>query len=72
MGIIQISYLREILEENVEEKVLELLAKNEPMRPGEIAEALGLDKKEVDKIIKKLKEGGKVISPKRCFYSVEK
>ncbi len=56
----------------MEEKVLELLAKNEPMRPGEIAEALGLDKKEVDKIIKKLKEGGKVISPKRCFYSVEK
>lgn len=52
------------------EQVLELLkSKNEPMKAGEIAEALGVDKKEVDKAIKALKEEGNIISPKRCFYS---
>jgi hypothetical protein len=28
----------------------------------------GLEKKEVDKLIKKLKDGGKLESPKRCYY----
>lgn len=53
-------------------KILELLEGSEPMKAGEIAEALGLDKKEVDKVIKKLKADEKIISPKRCFYSVDK
>jgi len=37
------------------EKVLELLTKSEPMRPCEIAEALGADKKDLEKAIKQLK-----------------
>ncbi|HEC89926.1 MAG TPA: transcriptional regulator [Thermoplasmatales archaeon] len=40
-----------------------------PVRPGDIAKTLGVESKEVSKAIKKLKEGGKVYSPKRCFYS---
>ncbi len=40
------------------------------MRPGEVAEIAGLDKKDVDKAIKSLKEEGKIYSPKRCFYSI--
>ncbi len=51
----------------MEEKVLELL-KGKTMKSAEIAEALGVDKKEVDKIIKKLKKEGKIDSPKRCYY----
>ena len=51
----------------MEEKVLELL-KNTAMKSAEIAEALNIDKKEVDKIIKKLKQEGKIASPKRCYY----
>ncbi len=51
----------------MEEKVLELL-KNKAMKSAEIAEALNIDKKEVDKIIKKLKQEGKITSPKRCYY----
>lgn len=43
---------------------------NKPVRPGEIAKALDVDSKEVSKTIKSLKEKGKVISPKRCFYSL--
>jgi DNA-binding IscR family transcriptional regulator len=34
----------------------------------EIAETTGIDKKVVDKIIKKLKDEGKIHSPKRCYY----
>jgi Mn-dependent DtxR family transcriptional regulator len=56
----------------MEDKILDLLKENEPLKGGEIAEKLGLDKKEVDKAIKKLKKEEKIISPKRCYYSVEK
>ncbi len=53
-------------------KIVELLSKGEPMKAGEIAETLGVDKKEVDKELKSLKGNGEIVSPKRCFYSVEK
>ncbi|MEN6460908.1 MAG: MarR family transcriptional regulator [Syntrophomonas sp.] len=39
-----------------------------PKSSKEIAESTGLDKKVVDKIIKKLKDEGKIHSPKRCYY----
>jgi transcription initiation factor TFIIIB Brf1 subunit/transcription initiation factor TFIIB len=51
-------------------KVLEKAGK--PMKGGEIAEASGVDKKEVDKLIKKLVAEGKVDSPVRCFYALVK
>lgn len=54
------------------EKVINLLKESEPMKGGEIAEALSTDKKEIDKVIKKLKDEEIVISPKRCFYSITK
>lgn len=53
-----------------EKKVLDAFKKaGKPMRPGDIAKELGLDSKEVSKYVKKLKENGELISPKRCFYS---
>ncbi|SDK68210.1 MarR family transcriptional regulator [Natronincola ferrireducens] len=58
---------------NSNEKVLDILSKSEePLRPGEIADAAGLDKKEADKAIKELKKEGKIMSPKRCFYAINK
>ncbi|MFO8022743.1 MAG: MarR family transcriptional regulator [Perlabentimonas sp.] len=42
-----------------------------PMKAGEVAEASGVDKKEVDKSIKKLVAEGALHSPKRCFYDVK-
>lgn len=39
-----------------------------PVRPGDIAKILGVESKDVSKAIKSLKEDGKVISPKRCYY----
>lgn len=53
------------------ELVLDTLKKSsDPMKSGEIAEACQLDKKEVDKAIKKLRADGTVISPKYCYYTV--
>jgi len=40
-----------------------------PVKGGEIAEATGIDKKEIDKAIKKLVGEGKINSPIRCFYA---
>jgi DNA-binding MarR family transcriptional regulator len=49
-----------------------LVQSGKPMKGGEIAEATGVDKKEVDKLIKKLVAEGKVDSPVRCFYGLVK
>ena len=54
------------------EKIIDLLKSSEPLKSGEISEKLGVDKAEVDKVLKKLKAEDKIISPKRCYYSVEK
>ena len=55
---------------SAKEQVLNLLKENsEAMKAGEIATALAIDKKEVDKAIKELKAEGSITSPKRCFYT---
>jgi Mn-dependent DtxR family transcriptional regulator len=52
-----------------EKKVLDTMKKQgKPVRPGDIAKMSGLDSKEVSTIIKKLKQEGKVVSPKQCYY----
>ncbi len=53
------------------EIIIKTLKDNGALRPGEIAEKSGLEKSEVDKVIKKLKAEGKVFSPKRCFYDLK-
>ncbi|OFX49471.1 MAG: MarR family transcriptional regulator [Bacteroidetes bacterium GWA2_30_7] len=42
------------------------------LKGGEIADLTGIDKKDVDKVIKKLKAEEKIFSPKVCFYDVKK
>lgn len=52
-----------------EEKVLETMRKaGEPLNAGKIAELSGLDKKEVEKAMAKLKASGAIASPKRCYW----
>ncbi len=41
------------------------------LRTGEIADLSGIDKKEVEKIIKLLDKEGKIFSPKRCFWKAK-
>ena len=53
----------------IKELVLESMKKaGEPLNAGKITEISGLDRKEVDKAMKKLKEEGSIVSPKRCFW----
>ena len=40
-----------------------------PVRPGDVANKLGIESKEVSKTIQKLKKEGKVHSPKRCYWA---
>ena len=51
------------------EKVLEVMTKaGEPLNAGKIVELSGLERKEVDKAMKKLKTEGAIVSPKKCFW----
>lgn len=55
------------------EKILKALADaGKPMKAGELAEITGIDKKDVDNAIKKLKKEEKVTSPKVCYYEPKK
>jgi biotin operon repressor len=51
------------------EKVLSTIkAAGKPVSAGQIAELSGLDRKEVDKAMKKLKTDGSISSPKNCYW----
>jgi hypothetical protein len=56
---------------NAAEKVFEALKKSgQPLGAGKIAELSGLERKEVDKAMKELKDKDMIFSPKRCFWQV--
>lgn len=44
----------------------------EPVNASQVAAGTGLDKKEVDKIMNRLKKEGTIVSPKRCFWEIKK
>jgi len=48
-----------------------LKAAEKPLKSGEIADLAQLEKKEVDKFLKKLKDEDLIASPKRCYYSTK-
>jgi Mn-dependent DtxR family transcriptional regulator len=53
-----------------QQKVLEAIqGAGKPVRPGDVAQATGIDKDSVSKAIKALKTSGKIVSPKNCFYA---
>ncbi|NLM69077.1 MAG: replication protein [Firmicutes bacterium] len=53
--------------------VLEFFEKaEEPVRTGQVVEATGLDKKEVEKAMNKLKKEEKIVSPKRCYWELKR
>lgn len=55
------------------ELILEFFNKaGKPVKAGEIVEGTGLEKKEVDKIMKKLKKEEKIMSPKVCYWQINK
>lgn len=55
------------------EVILDYLSKvEEPVNAGKIATETGVDRKEVDKVMNKLKKEEKIVSPKRCFWEIKK
>ncbi|MDM1554219.1 MarR family transcriptional regulator [Chryseobacterium sp. POL2] len=55
--------------EATEKKVLETMLKiGVPTNAGKIAEQSEMDKNEVIKAMKVLRETGRIVSPKRCFW----
>lgn len=47
-------------------------AADKPVSAGQIATATGVDRKEVDKIMKQLKKEEKIVSPKACYWEIKK
>lgn len=55
------------------DRVLQVMTEaGEPLNAGKIAELSGIDRKEVDKAMKQLKEEGAIISPVRCKWTPAK
>ena len=55
------------------EKVLATMKEaGAPLNAGKIAELSGLDRKEVDKAMKELKDEGVIVSPVRCKWEPAK
>ncbi|MCW8796616.1 MAG: MarR family transcriptional regulator [Chlorobium sp.] len=53
--------------------VLEVMSKEDkPLSAGQIAEISGLDRKEVDKAMKALKNEDLIVSPRRCYWEPKK
>lgn len=51
------------------DQVLAAMKKSEKaVSAGQIVELTGIDRKEVDKAMKKLKTEGKIVSPKNCYW----
>jgi Mn-dependent DtxR family transcriptional regulator len=57
------------MSENAEAVLKAMVDAGKPVRPGDVAKALGIESKEVSKAIKVLKKEGKIHSPKRCYYA---
>jgi len=57
------------MSENKDKVLKAMKDAGKPVRPGDVAKALGMDDKAVTKAIDALKKEGKVHSPKRCFYA---
>lgn len=49
-----------------------MIEAGEPLNAGKIAELSGIDRKEVDKAMKQLKEEDAIISPVRCKWAPAK
>lgn len=58
--------------DNVEKVFATIKAAAEPLNAGRVAELSGLDRKDVDKAMAKLKADGRIESPKRCYWQAVK
>ena len=53
----------------LEDKIIKAMHdEGKPMSAGQITDKLAADRKEVDKVMNKLKKEEKIVSPKRCYW----
>lgn len=57
--------------ETVEKVYQTIKNSQEPLNIGKVAEISGVDRKEVDKAMAKLKAEDRIVSPKRCYWSAK-
>ncbi|MEA9413854.1 hypothetical protein [Flavobacterium sp. PL02] len=56
----------------IKNQVLDAIKKiGQPVNAGKVVELTKLDRKEVDKAMKMLKDEGLIVSPKRCFWEAK-
>ena len=56
----------------IKNQVLDAIKKAEqPVNAGKVVELTQLDRKDVDKAMKMLKDEGSIVSPKRCFWEAK-
>lgn len=56
---------------DAKEKVLVAMKEaGTPVNAGKVAELSGLDRKDVDKAMKQLKDEGAIVSPVRCKWTI--
>jgi biotin operon repressor len=54
----------------IKDQILAIMGQaGEPLNAGKVAELGKLERKAVDKAMEQLKKEGKIISPKRCYWS---
>jgi len=57
--------------ENKEKVIKAFKDSDEPLNATKVSQISGVEKKEVDKIMKELKKDETIYSPKRCYYSLK-
>lgn len=56
----------------IKDQVLEAMKKaQQPLNAGKVVELTKLERKDVDKAMKILKDEGLIVSPKRCFWEAK-
>lgn len=70
--IIQIwTYILTVIIMDDKQKVIEAFRNSEdPLNAKKVSELSGVEKKEVDKIMKELKKDETIVSPKRCYWTL--
>ncbi len=70
IDLIYLSYCFGDIMDN-KEKVIEAFRNSEdPLNATKVSEISGVEKKEVDKIMKELKKDERIVSPKRCYWTL--
>ena len=67
--LLQNQFFGDIMDDK--EKVIEAFRSSEdPLNAKKVSELSGVEKKEVDKIMKELKKDETIVSPKRCYWTL--